>query len=46
MILGLCDRFHITPPQAEALPASVLKLLYLEQLAYPERYETNGEGGQ
>ena len=39
MILGLCDRFHITPPQAERLPASTLRLLAIERLAYPERYE-------
>lgn len=39
MILGLCDRFRVTPPEAERLPASVLRLLAIERLAYPERYE-------
>ena len=32
LILGLCDRWHKTPPEIYALDASVLRLLKIESL--------------
>jgi hypothetical protein len=32
MILGLCDRWHKTPPEIEALPGDVWRLLEIERL--------------
>jgi hypothetical protein len=40
LILGLCDRFHCLPHEAEALDASVIRMLQLEEMG---RRQDDGE---
>ncbi len=39
MILSLCDRFHCLPSQLGQEDADLLRLIRLEALAFPERYQ-------
>lgn len=43
MILGLCDRWHKTPPEVLALPSSVWRLLRIQALGKRDEGEEGGE---
>ena len=46
MVIGLCDRWHKTPPEILALPASVLRMLDVYKLGHREEEDEDPEGGE
>jgi len=44
-VIGLCDRWHKTPPEILALPASVLRMLDVYRRGHREE-EPDMEGGE